>query len=113
MKSGVCVKKGVPPEASIFLLNYIEFSKEKGIFQKVMVFMELNSKGLTFKLLSIKKLWKKRKREKLFINIIFYDFELWILAESVFLLEIFILNKNHSPLDNPLIFPKTKILISI
>ena len=31
------------------------------------------------------------KREKLFINIVFYDFELWILAESVFLLEIFIL----------------------
>ena len=61
MKSGVCVKKGVPPEASSFLLNYLEFSKEKGIFQKVMVFMELNSKGLTFKLLSIKKLWKKRK----------------------------------------------------
>ena len=53
------------------------------------------------------------KQKKLFIIIIFYDFELWILAESVFLLEIFILNKNHSLLDNPLIFSKMKILISI
>ena len=53
------------------------------------------------------------KQKKLFIIIIFYDFELWILAENVFLLEIFILNKNHSLLDNPLIFSKMKILISI
>ena len=112
MKSGVCIKKGVPPEASIFLLNYIEFSKEKGIFQKVMIFHGIKFKRIDIQIVAyLKKLWKKEKQ--LFIIIIFYDFKLWILAESVFLLEIFILNKNHSLLSNPLIFPKTKILISI
>ena len=62
--------------------------------------------GIKFKRIDIQiAVYKKNyeKREKLFINIVFYDFELWILAESVFLLEIFILNKNHSLLDNPLI----------
>ena len=72
--------------------------------------------GIKFKRIDIQiAVYKKNyeKREKLFINIVFYDFELWILAESVFLLEIFILNKNHSLLGNSLIFSKTKILISI
>jgi len=48
MKSGFCIKKGISPEASIFLLNYIEFSKEKGILQKVMIFH-----GIKFKRIDI------------------------------------------------------------
>ena len=96
---------------NIFLLNYIEISKEKGILQKVMAFHGIKFKRIDIQIAVYKKNYEKR--EKLFINIVFYDFELWILAESVFLLEIFILNKNHSLLDNPLIFSKMKILISI
>ena len=95
---------------NIFLLNYIEVSKEKGILQKVMAFRRIKFKRIDIQIVAY---LKKYETKKLFIIIIFYDFELWILAESVFLLEIFILNKNHSLLDNPLIFPKTKILISI
>ena len=95
---------------NIFLLNYIEVSKEKGILQKVMAFRRIKFKRIDIQIVAY---LKNMKQKKLFIIIIFYDFELWILAESVFLLEIFILNKNHSLLDNPLIFPKMKILISI
>ena len=95
---------------TIFLLNYIKVSKEKGILQKVMAFRRIKFKRIDIQIVAY---LKNMKQKKLFIIIIFYDFELWILAESVFLLEIFILNKNHSLLDNPLIFPKMKILISI
>ena len=95
---------------TIFLLNYIEVSKEKGILQKVMAFRRIKLKRIDIQIVAY---LKNMKQKKLFIIIIFYDFELWILAESVFLLEIFILNKNHSLLDNPLIFSKIKILISI
>ena len=95
---------------TIFLLNYIEVSKEKGILQKVMAFRRIKFKRIDIQIVAY---LKNMKQKKLFIIIIFYDFELWILAESVFLLEIFILNKNHSLLDNPLIFSKIKILISI
>ena len=95
---------------NIFLLNYIEVSKEKGILQKVMAFRRIKFKRIDIQIVAY---LKNMKQKKLFIIIIFYDFELWILAESVFLLEIFILNKNHSLLGNSLIFSKTKILISI
>ena len=42
----ILCKKRVPPEASIFLLNYIEFSKEKGILQKVMAFRRIKFKRI-------------------------------------------------------------------
>ena len=44
---------------SIFLLNYIEISKEKDS-QKVMAFRRIKFKGLTFKLLSIKNYEKEK-----------------------------------------------------
>ena len=110
MKSGFCVKKEFTQKRASFCWITLSFLKKRGFSKKLWLSVELNSKGLTFNCCILK---NYEKREKLFINIVFYDFELWILAESVFLLEIFILNKNHSLLGNPLIFPKTKILISI
>ena len=41
---------------SIFLLNYIEFSKEKEILQKVMAFRRIKFKRIDIQLLYIKKL---------------------------------------------------------
>ena len=61
MKSGFCVKKGVPPEVSIFLLNYIEFSKEKGILQKVMAFRRIKFKRIDIQIVAYLKKYETKK----------------------------------------------------
>ena len=42
----LCKKYGNSPDVSIFLLNYIEISKEKGILQKVMAFRRIKFKRI-------------------------------------------------------------------
>ena len=101
MKSEFCAKnKGIPQTWVSFCWITLKFLKKRGFSKKLWLSVELNSKDWHSNCCLLK---NYEKRERLFINIVFYDFELWILAESVFLLQIFILNKNHGLLGNPLI----------